>query len=103
MVARYRISLENRQLAAGTINGRLGAVRRLAHEVADAGLLNTELAAGIRRVKGAKKLGVRFGNWLTAEEARRFWAVASAQTRSRGKGTVRFSPYCFAADSAAAN
>jgi hypothetical protein len=72
VVTRYRISLENRQLAAGTINGRLAAVGRLAYEAADAGLLRPELAAGIRRVKGAKKLGVRLGNWLTAEEARRF-------------------------------
>ncbi|HME37151.1 MAG TPA: hypothetical protein VKF84_18110, partial [Candidatus Sulfotelmatobacter sp.] len=30
VVTRYRIFLENRQLAAGTINGRLAAVRRLA-------------------------------------------------------------------------
>ena len=73
VVTRYRIFLENRQLAAGTINGRLAAVRRLAYEAADAGLLSPELAAGIRRVKGAKKLGVRLGNWLTAEEARRLW------------------------------
>jgi hypothetical protein len=28
------------------------------------------LAAGIRRVKGVKKLGVRVGNWLTAEQGR---------------------------------
>ncbi len=61
--------LENRGLAAGTINGRLAAVRRLAYEAADAGSLSPELAASIRRVKGAKKLGVRLGNWLTAEEA----------------------------------
>ena len=27
----------------------------------------------------AKKLGVRFGNWLTAEEARRFWQSPAAQ------------------------
>jgi hypothetical protein len=73
VVTRYRIHLENRQLAAGTINGRLAAVRRLASEAADAGLLSPELAAGSRRVKGVKKLGVRPGNWLTAEEARRFW------------------------------
>jgi site-specific recombinase XerD len=73
VVTRYRIFLENRHLAAGTINGRLAAVRRLAYEAADAGLLSPELAAGIRRVKGVKKLGVRLGNWLTAEEARRFW------------------------------
>jgi site-specific recombinase XerD len=71
VVTRYRIHLENRQLATGTIDGRLAAVRRLAYEAADAGLLSPELAAAIRRVKGAKKLGVRLGNWLTAEEARR--------------------------------
>jgi site-specific recombinase XerD len=71
VVTRYRIHLEDRHLAPGTINGRLAAVRRLAYEAADSGLLSPELAAGIRRVKGAKKLRVRFGNWLTAEEARR--------------------------------
>src|SRR5438046_5915347 len=47
-----------------------GGVRRLAYEAADAGLLSPELAAGIRRVKGVKKLGVRLGNWLSAKEAR---------------------------------
>jgi hypothetical protein len=61
VVTRYRISLENRGLAAGTINGRLAAVRRLAYEAADAGLLSPELAAGIRRVRGVKKLGTRLG------------------------------------------
>jgi len=69
-VTRYRICLEDRHLAPGTINGRLAAVRRLAYEASDAGLLSPELAAGIRRVKGVKKLGVRLGNWLTASEAR---------------------------------
>ena len=34
VLTRYRISLENRGLAAGTINGRLAAVRRLAYEAA---------------------------------------------------------------------
>ena len=52
VVTRYRIFLENRQLAGGTINGRLAAVRRLAYEAADAGLLSPELAAGTRRVSG---------------------------------------------------
>ena len=41
----------------------------------DSGLLSPELAAGIRRVKGAKRLGVRLGNWLTAEEARLLWQL----------------------------
>ena len=80
VVTRYRIHLESRLLAAGTINGRLAAVRRLAYEAADAGLLSPELAAGIRRVKGAKKLGVRRGNWLTATEARSLWQFPDAQT-----------------------
>lgn len=55
VVTRFRIFLENRNLASGTINGRLAAVRRLAYEAADAGLLSPELAAGIRREKGAQE------------------------------------------------
>src|SRR4029077_12875180 len=70
VVLRYRIHLESRNLAPGTINVRLSAVRRLAYEAADAALLSPDLAAGIRRVKGVKKLGVRLGNWLSAKEAR---------------------------------
>jgi site-specific recombinase XerD len=59
---------------------RLAAVRRLAYEAADAGLLSPELAAGIRRVKGLKKLGVRLGNWLTINEARELWQCPDART-----------------------
>jgi site-specific recombinase XerD len=55
-------------------------VRRLAYEAADSGLLSPELAAGIRRVRGAQKLGVRLGNWLTAEEARRLWQSPGTET-----------------------
>jgi site-specific recombinase XerD len=70
VVLRYRLQLEARRLSPSTINLRLAAVRRLAYEAADSGLLSPELAAGIRRVKGAKKLGIRLGNWLTACQAR---------------------------------
>jgi hypothetical protein len=73
VVVRYRMHLESRHLAAGTINLRLGAVRRLAYEAADCGLLGGDLAAGIRRVKGVKKLGVRLGNWLSAEQGATLW------------------------------
>ena len=97
VVTRFRIALENRGLAAGTINGRLAAVRRLAYEAADAGLLSPELAAGIRRVKGVKKLGVRLGNWLTAEEARRLLRLP-IPTLSKASGTVRFWRSCSVAD-----
>jgi integrase len=76
VVVRYRMHLETRRLAPGTISLRLGAVRRLAYEASD-------LAAGIRRVKGVKKLGVRLGNWLTAEQGQALW---QAPDRERLKG-----------------
>ena len=70
VVLRFRQHLESLGLAAGTVNQRLAAVRRLAYEAADSGLLSPELAAGIRRVKGVKQLGSRTGNWLTYDQAR---------------------------------
>jgi site-specific recombinase XerD len=80
VVTRYRMHLEARRLAPGTINLRLAAVRRLAYESADSGLISPEQAAGIRRVKGAKKLGVRVGNWLVANDARALWELPDRKT-----------------------
>ncbi len=80
VVLRYRFHLEERGLAPGTINVRMAAVRRLAYEAADCGLLSPELAAGIHRVKGARKLGSRLGNWLTAGEAAALWQAPDGQT-----------------------
>jgi site-specific recombinase XerD len=80
VVLRYRIELEGRRLAPSTINLRLAAVRRLAYEAADTGLLSPELAAGVRRVKGAKRVGVRLGNWLTAEQSRTLLQAPDAQS-----------------------
>jgi site-specific recombinase XerD len=70
VVLRFRLYLESLGLAAGTVNQRLAAVRRLAYEAADSGLLSPELAAGIRRVKGVKQLGSRLGNWLSSDQAK---------------------------------
>jgi len=84
MVLRYRMPLESRYIAPGTVNLRLGVVRRLTYEAADCGLLSPELAAGIRRVKGVKKLGVRLGNWLTVEQATTLWQSPS-EDRLKGK------------------
>jgi integrase len=83
VVLRYRLELESRRLAPSSINLRLAAVRRLAYEAADTGLLSPELAAGIRRVKGVKRIGVRLGNWLTAEQSR---ALLRAPDIQRLKG-----------------
>src|SRR5438445_2210017 len=79
VVVRYRMYLESRGLAANTINQQLAAVRRLAHEAADAGLLS-ELAAGISRVKGVTQLGFRAGNWLSAAQS------SEVLQRASGKG-----------------
>ena len=59
-------------------------MRRLAYEAADCGLLSPDLAAGIRRVKGLKKIGVRLGNWLTGEQAQALWQAPDG-TRVKGK------------------
>ncbi len=80
VVTRYRMYLESRGLAANTINQQLAAVRRLAHEAADARLLSPELAAGISRVKGVKQLGFRTGNWLSAEECSAVLSHANGTT-----------------------
>src|SRR5260370_24715943 len=84
VVLRYRSHLEARQLAPGTVNLRLSAVRRLAYEAADCGFLSADLAVGIRRVKGAKKLGIGLGNWLTAEQGNALWQAPDRQ-RLKGK------------------
>src|ERR1700730_4853535 len=83
VVLRYRYELEARRLAPATINLRLAAVRRLAYEASDNGLLSSDLAASIRRVKGAKRLGVRLGNWVTSTQGRR---LLEAPDRRETKG-----------------
>src|SRR5271170_6575197 len=81
---RIAVNSARRHYASTTINLRLAAVRRLAYEAADCGLLSADLAAGIRRVKGAKRLGVPVGNWLTVEQGKRLLMTAN-ETSIRGK------------------
>lgn len=69
VVEEYRTHLATLRLAPSTINVRLSAIRKLASQAADGGLLSSEVAIGIQNVKGARKLGVRVGNWLTKEQA----------------------------------
>src|SRR5262249_2031396 len=68
-VAAWRVALEARGLGAVSINVRITAVRKLAVEAADNGLLAPEMASGIARVKGVSSKGVRLGNWLSARQA----------------------------------
>jgi len=47
--------ISNLAILVGTINLRLGAVRRLAYEAADCGLLSPDLGAAIRKVKASRR------------------------------------------------
>jgi integrase len=58
----------------------LSAIRKLAAEAADNGLLAPEAAAGIARVKGSKRHGVRAGNWLTLDQAEQLLALPDPAT-----------------------
>jgi site-specific recombinase XerD len=69
VVQRYRTELQAKGLASASVNVRISAIRRLALEAGDNGLLAPEIAAGIGRVKGVKHAGVRLGRWLTREQA----------------------------------
>ena len=79
-VAAWRVALEARGLGAVSINVRITAVRKLAVEAADNGLLAPELASGITRVKGVASKGVRLGNWLTARQAQTLLNTPDATT-----------------------
>lgn len=68
-VQAHRASLEARGLSSSACNVRLSALRRLASEALDNGLLLPEIAAGVQRVKGVRSQGVRMGLWLNARQA----------------------------------
>ena len=68
-VSAWRVTLEERGLGSSSIIVRMSAIRKLAVEATDNGLLAPELAAGIQRVKSAKSIGVRAGNWLSLKQA----------------------------------
>jgi integrase len=79
-VSAWRVALEARGLGAVSINVRITAVRKLAIEAADNGLLAPELASGITRVKGVASKGVRVGNWLSVQQAQKLLNAPGATT-----------------------
>src|ERR1700674_5669774 len=77
----WRVALEARGLGSVSINVRITAVRKLAVEAADNGLLAPELAAGITRIKGVKSKGVRVGNWLSLRQAQTLLNTPDVSTK----------------------
>lgn len=89
VVTRYRISLEQRRYAPATINLRLAAVRRLAYEASDCGLLSPDLAAGDTEGQGCKETGrpcreLAFRQARQSPHLRTRWAGASERAESSG-------------------
>src|SRR4030095_14601643 len=79
-VSAWRASLEVRGLGSSSIIIRMSAIRNLAGEAVDNGLLAPELAAGISRVKSVKSVGIRTGNWLSLRQAQALVGAPDATT-----------------------
>jgi hypothetical protein len=84
-VAAWRVALEGRGLGPISINLRITAVRKLAVEAADNGLLAPEIAAGITRVKGVASKGVRLGNWASVQQPQKLLNAPDATTASSAR------------------
>src|SRR5207344_2777511 len=87
-VSAWRVALEARGLGAVSINVRITAVRKLAVEAADNGLLAPELANGITRVKGVASKGRAFGE-LAYREAGTDAAERSGYDNHQGAARPR--------------
>ena len=80
VVQQYRSVLESAGLSPASINLRLSAIRKLAAEAAENGLLDRSVVQGIVALKGVRQSGDRAGNWLTREQARDLLAQPELET-----------------------
>ena len=81
VVQQYRTVLEGSGIRPASVNLRLSALRKLAGEAAENGLLDRTIAQAITTLKGVRQAGARAGNWLTREQARDLLAQPDAKTR----------------------
>lgn len=79
-VQAYRAELAGKGLAPSSINQKLSAIRKLATEAADNGLMDPALAAAVGRVKGVRSSGVRLGNWLPKDQAQELLGAPNASS-----------------------
>jgi site-specific recombinase XerD len=72
VVQEYKVKvLDAAHLSPSTVNQRLSAIRKLAQEAADNGMIAQDVANGVSKVKGATVRGVRSGRWLTKAQAQK--------------------------------
>lgn len=75
-------ALKAQGVTDSSINQRLSAIRKLALEAADNGLISESAAQAIRRVPNIKRQGKKLGNWLTKDQA-------SAMINAPDTGTLK--------------
>lgn len=73
-------ALREAGVSASSINQRITAIRKLAVELADNGIVSESVAQAIGRVEGVRKEGQRLGNWLTKEQAQTLLGLPNVQT-----------------------
>lgn len=73
-------ALREAGVSASSINQRITAIRKLAVELADNGVVNESVAQAIGRVEGVRKEGQRLGNWLTKEQAQALLELPNVST-----------------------
>jgi site-specific recombinase XerD len=71
VVQRYAAELRELGISPSTVNQKLSAIRKLALEAADNGAMDSQIANGIKAVKGIRQEGTRSGNWLTKQQAQK--------------------------------
>ena len=73
-------ALRSKGVSASSINQRLTAIRKLANELADNGIIDHATAQAINRTEGIRKEGKRLGNWLTQAQAQTLLQLPQVST-----------------------
>lgn len=73
-------ALRDQGVSASSINQRLTAIRKLAAELADNGVIDHSAAQAVGRVEGIRKEGKRLGNWLTKDQAQQLLTLPPIAT-----------------------
>lgn len=73
-------ALRDAGVSASSINQRLTAIRKLAQELADNGIIDHSMAQAVGRVEGVRKEGKRLGNWLTQAQAQQMLELPNTMT-----------------------
>lgn len=80
VVQEYRAELEKQGLAPSSINVQLAALRKLASEAADSGLLPPDVAVAISEVRGAQCASVKVAPSLTQGQAQQLLLLPDVTT-----------------------